>query len=174
MVCGQKVADNIKKLFDERESKSLLDRQLEFFLDSMSDETYLDMIRKKIEFLIDEGYKFSEQLEIINHESGRGIEYSTYTNFVKLNVLQQPEKLFQSRGDEREINEPELKKHLKRDKQTQFEDISENSIQKTPKSITPPETTISVEPLKKPERKVVERKRVGFTHEAMPNVEELY
>jgi hypothetical protein len=83
---------SVKRKLAEREARR------EFFFDSIGDETYLDLIRDKIEFLIDEGYKYSEQLDIINRGSGRNIPYKVYTKFVKTEVLQDPSLLFQQRG----------------------------------------------------------------------------
>jgi hypothetical protein len=101
MYCIFKVIQNVmndfegvpKKRLPKRTSKS----EVDFLFNSMSDETFLDLIREKIEFLIDEGYKYSEQLEIINRDSGRNIQYSTYTRFVKMYVMEDPQNLFQMR-----------------------------------------------------------------------------
>jgi len=180
MICAYKVAKEIKRLFEERE-KTRREKNLDFFFDSISDETYLDMIREKIEFLIDEGYKFSEQLEIINNNSGRNIKYSTYTRFVKLFILDNPKNIFKHREftkyywnhnfsephQDRKSSDDEIenssKKRVIRDKKVEFVTSSSESSYKRKK----------VTPLKKPDIKF-KREKVSFKYEAMPNIEELY
>lgn len=197
MICAYKVAKEIKRLFEEREVAKR-ESNLDFFFNSMSDETYLDMIRERIEFMIDEGYKFSEQLEIINRESGRNIRYSTYTKFVKLFMLEAPENVFRNREFERyyggyipqqnsqqpqkrvsddEVTEP--KKRVERKEKFEFTPQQEERVpdQKEEPSYSLPDTSYekgSVPPLKKPKIKSTDRNKVSFKHEAMPNVEELY
>lgn len=87
-------------LIEDRNSRNNHKREEseKFFFDSIGDDTYLDLIREKIEFLIDEGYKYSEQIEMINRGSGREISYRTYVDFVKREVLQDPSLLFQQKG----------------------------------------------------------------------------
>ena len=101
MICAYKLVKGFIQFIEEKEVRTFEKDPMKFFLSSMSDETYLDIIREKIEFLIDEGYKYSEQLEIITQESGRNIKYSTYTNFVKLFILEKPENIFQNREFQR-------------------------------------------------------------------------
>jgi hypothetical protein len=101
MYCIFKVIQNMMNKVEDETIRPLprptTNSELDFLMNSMSDETFLDLIREKIEFLIDEGYKYSEQLKIINRDSGRNISYSTYTRFVKMYVLEDPQNLFQMR-----------------------------------------------------------------------------
>jgi len=102
MICVYQLVKNVVKCRNEREKEEVQkhtsnNEPMNFFLNSMSDETYLDMIREYIQFLIDEDYKYSEQLEMINLKSARNIKYNTYTNFVKRFILETPRNLFQNR-----------------------------------------------------------------------------
>jgi hypothetical protein len=166
------------------------DKELDFFMKSISDETYLDLIRARVEYLIDEGFKYSEQLEIINRESGRNISYNTYTNFVKLFILENPENLFQMREFYKQYKGfyPQLEAPEKpAPKIQEVKPILETEVvskpkpkKKSPPPLKPTGTTedykskVKIEPLKKPKVNKAPERDIGFKHEAMPNVDELY
>jgi hypothetical protein len=101
MLCVFKVIQNVMNRVENVPNTNLPKKtsksEIDFLFHSMSDETFLDLIREKIEYLIDEGYKYSEQLAIINRDSGRNIAYSTYTRFVKMYIMEDPQNLFQMR-----------------------------------------------------------------------------
>jgi uncharacterized Fe-S cluster-containing MiaB family protein len=87
---------------------------IRFFLDSISDD---------IREMINEGFNYKQQLEIINKSTKKGIKYNTYIRYVKGCILKQSvDKLRKKRTKE------------DRDKEREF----------------------------------------GFTHEAVPDVDELY
>jgi hypothetical protein len=182
-----------RKLLKTIFQSGVQNRELEFFFTSMSDETYLDMIRDRIEFLIDEGYKFSEQLEIINGESGRNIRYKDYTNFVKHFVLEKPENLFQNRefhryyrdyrGSEKKISGTEEEEAPKKvlPREEKIREFSPRSVEKVERVVNVAKATeddftrpTSVPPMKKPKVVFDRDDTLKFKHEAMPNVDELY
>ena len=204
MICAYKLVKGLIQFVEDEEAEKPKKDPISFFLKSMSDETYLDMIREHIMFLIDEGYKYSEQLEIITRESGRDIKYSTYTNFVKLFILEKPDNIFQNREFQRHytgfngqsqnskdnfenkvsekienIEKPVSKPKKVNRIQSDFlasEKVEENFVSKESSNLSD-STTVkgSVAPLKKRKKDIsVERKNISFQHQAMPDVDELY
>ncbi len=193
MLCVYAFTKGVMNIIEERKDKKRSRKErADFFFDSLSDETYLDLIRSQIEFLIDEGYKYSEQLEIINRESGRSIKYDAYTKFVKLFILEKPENLFQSRefnrhyrghnsrakNEDQDLEEDVVpKKRIHREERvSSFE--SNNSQPIIKRQIENPEpvkavnqTQIKREPIP---QAVSRPNRVVFQHQAMPDVSELY
>jgi hypothetical protein len=179
--------------------KSELNKRVEFFLGSMSDDIYLDLIRKKIQFLIDEGMKYSEQLEIINRESGRNIDYNTYTDFIKVFILENPKNIFQVRGFHRQVKDnsnlykfPEESSSKQEEEKIYSHNYSKGSFgedfssateeKRESRKLSKLETVIyetsnrDVKPLERPTgvKLPEDRDDLSFQHEAMPNVEKLY
>jgi len=190
MICAYKLVKSLIKFIDEKENKVKKSEPMKFFLKSMSDETYLDMIREQIEFLIDEGYKYSEQLEIINTESAKNIKYSTYTNFVKLFILEKPENIFQNRefhrfysnyqgkdnleNSQKSKDNSWIQEDIKVKESTLDDEVSNINISPTKEVQDYSIKKMSVAPLKKKVINSSYRAKVGFQHEAMPDVNELY
>jgi DNA replication protein DnaD len=89
-------------------------RAIRFFLDSIHDD---------IRLMINEGFSYKQQLEIINKSTNKNIKYNTYLRYVK--------KYLNLAGSKRkELNESKMSREKGRD--------------------------------------------FGFTHEAVPDMEELY
>ena len=166
MICIYTLAKQIYKIVDN--SQNLKQKNIDFFLNSMSDETYLNMIKDHIEFLVDEGYKYSEQLEIINKKANRTIKYATYKQFIKTKILNIP-------IIENINNEP--KEHFF-DYSAIKEEVNTQSYSNINKQNNLEETqTIknSVPPIKKNTiKKSLKRENISFQHEAVPNIDELY
>ena len=198
MICAYQLIKNLIKFIDEKEKDIKKPDPIDFFLKSMSDETYLDMIREKIQFLIDEDYKYSEQLKIINRDSARDIKYNTYTTFVKLFILEKPENIFQNREFQRFYSNYNGRDNVQatskpivtqQEEEPKTESISDEVAnfniapkRKTSRRVSKPKTKtedystkkVTVAPLKKKAINSDSREKVGFQHEAMPDVNELY
>ena len=71
------IKDSIKKEI-EKEKEALLSScdkgAIKFFLDSIGDD---------IKEMIETGFTYKQQLEIINRSSGKNIKYATYTRYIK-------------------------------------------------------------------------------------------
>ena len=74
------IKDSIKKEI-KKEKESLLHRNdkgaIKFFLDSISED---------IKEMVNTGFNFKQQLDIINRSSGKEIKYATYIRYVKKNL----------------------------------------------------------------------------------------
>jgi len=80
---------------------------------------FLDSINEDIKEMINTGFSYKQQLNIINRSSGKDIKYNTYIRYVKKNLYKNQNRL--------NVCQPEIKE-----------------------------------------------RRVGFSHEALPDVDELY
>jgi len=186
MLCVYAFTKGMMNIIEERKDKKRSRKErTDFFFDSLSDETYLDLIRSKIQFLIDEGYKYSEQLEIINRESGRKIKYDTYTNFVKLFILDKPDNIFQHREFSRhyynhqaqapnskishnskinetnfdEDNEPIVKRKINREENiSSFEQTRTQAIPKIPTPVQTQTDNSEIAKIRSLKKEVVEQK----------------
>jgi len=165
MICMYKFVKHLIKYVDEKDSRY---KNIDFFLDSMSDEKYLVMIKDKIEFLIDEGYKYSEQLNIINSRSNRSIKYATYKTYIKNYFLQQPQYSIQQNDNNFTIKDEDIELYTEK---TDYYPKSKNENQE---SYINTSQKGSVSPLKKRNNLYTKRENISFQHEAVPNIEELY
>ncbi len=139
------VRDKITKMF-QRHEKNRVTENLSFLLESMDEETYLSLIKSKIETLINQGYTYQEQLDIINSKSGKNISCDVYIEFVKNHI------------ENREI--PQEKEERLPEKRNVAPIQREKPSIKPIKKSNPP--------------KFPERKKATFQFEAMPNIDELY
>ena len=139
------VRDKITKMF-QRHEKSKVAENLSFLLESMDDETYLSLIKSRIEAFINQGYTYQEQLDIINSKSGKNISCDAYIEFVKRYI------------ENREI--PQEKEERLPEKR---------NLAPIQREKPPTKPTTKSNPPKFPERK-----KATFQFEAMPNIDELY
>jgi len=82
----QTIKDSIKKEIEKEKEKLLNSNEaggIRFFLDSISDD---------IVEMIQAGFNYKQQIEIINRSSGKTIKYNTYIRYVKRNLSQAQKK----------------------------------------------------------------------------------